>query len=84
MTRIFIEDFELDVDAGLSNRITYAIDDLQNLDSKATPFTKTIILPGTAISYWAIFSSLITATLLLMQAQMWGIISMPQSRLSVE
>jgi hypothetical protein len=48
MTRIFIEDFELDVDAGLSNRITYAIDDLQNLDSKATPFTKTIILPGTA------------------------------------
>lgn len=48
MTRIFIEDFELDIDAGLSNRITYAIDDLNNLDSKATSFTKTIILPGTA------------------------------------
>jgi hypothetical protein len=47
MTRIFIEDHELDVDQQLSNYITYAIDDLNNLDSKSTPFTKTIILPGT-------------------------------------
>ncbi len=50
MTRIFIEDYELDIDKGLSNRITYAIDDLQNLDSKATAFTKTIVLPGTAMN----------------------------------
>ena len=48
MTRIFIEGYELDLTEGLSNQITYAIDDLQNLDSKSTSFTKTIILPGTA------------------------------------
>lgn len=48
MTRIFIEGHELDLTQGLSNQITYAIDDLQNLDSKSTSFTKTIILPGTA------------------------------------
>lgn len=47
MTRIFIEGYELDLTEGLSNQITYAIDDLQNLDSKSTSFTKTIILPGT-------------------------------------
>jgi hypothetical protein len=48
MTRIFIEGYELDLTQGLSNQITYAIDDLQNLDSKSTAFTKTIVLPGTA------------------------------------
>ena len=48
MTRIFIEGYELDLTQGLSNQITYSIDDLQNLDSKTTNFTKTIILPGTA------------------------------------
>ena len=48
MTRIFIEGYELDLTKGLSNQITYAIDDLQNIDSKSTSFTKTIILPGTA------------------------------------
>jgi hypothetical protein len=47
MTRIFIEDMELDIDKELSNLITYSIDDLQNLDSKTTSFSKTIILPGT-------------------------------------
>ena len=48
MTRIFIEGYELDLTQGISNQITYSIDDLQNLDSKNTSFTKTIILPGTA------------------------------------
>jgi hypothetical protein len=48
MTRIFIEGYELDLTQGLSNQINYAIDDLQNIDSKSTSFTKTIILPGTA------------------------------------
>ena len=48
MIRLFIEDKELDVNQGFSNQITYAIDDLQNLDSKATAFSKTIVLPGTA------------------------------------
>ena len=46
MTRIFIENNELDLTQGLSNQLTYAIDDLQNLDSKSTAFSKTIILPG--------------------------------------
>lgn len=46
--RMFIENFEVDVDKVLVNRITYAIDDLEHLDSKRTPFTKTIVLPGTA------------------------------------
>jgi AraC-like DNA-binding protein len=48
MTRIFIENYEVDISKGLSNSITYAIDDLQNLDSKSTAFSKTIILPGTS------------------------------------
>ena len=48
MTRIFLEDNELDISQGLTNQITYAIDDLRNLDSKSTSFTKTIIIPGTA------------------------------------
>jgi hypothetical protein len=48
MTRIFIEGYELDLTQGISNQITYAIDDLQNIDSKSTSFTKTIVLPGTA------------------------------------
>ena len=48
MTRIFIEDLELDINENISNQITYAIDDLRNLDSKSTSFTKTIVLPGTA------------------------------------
>jgi len=48
MIRLFIEEQELDVNEGFSHQITYAIDDLQNLDSKATAFSKTIVLPGTA------------------------------------
>ncbi len=48
MTRIFIEDNELDIDKELANRITYAIDDLERLDSKSTAFSKTIVIPGTA------------------------------------
>ena len=38
----------MDVTEGFSHQITYAIDDLQNLDSKATAFSKTIVLPGSA------------------------------------
>lgn len=48
MMRMFIEDLEVDVDKVLVNRITYALDDLEHLDSKSTPFSKTIVLPGTA------------------------------------
>jgi len=48
MVRIFIEDNELDINANFSQMITYSIDDLTNLDSKTTSFTKTIVLSGTA------------------------------------
>jgi hypothetical protein len=48
MTRIFIEDNELDINANFSQMINYSIDDLNNLDSKTTSFTKTIVLPGTS------------------------------------
>ena len=48
MTKIFIEGYELDLSKGLSNQLTYAVDDLNNLDSKATTFSKTIVLPGSA------------------------------------
>jgi hypothetical protein len=47
-TAIYIENLPLDVNQQLSNQITYAIDDLQNIDSKSTAFSKTIIIPGTA------------------------------------
>ena len=50
MTRIFIEDQELDITKDFSQQITYAVDDLQNTDSKATSFSKTIVLPGTAVN----------------------------------
>ena len=48
MVRIFIENQELDVKDDFSHQITYAVDDLKNLNSKATAFSKTIVLPGTA------------------------------------
>ena len=48
MTRIIVENYELDLTADFSHQITYAVDDLINLDSKATTFTKTLVVPGTA------------------------------------
>jgi hypothetical protein len=48
MTRIFIENQELDLTKDFSQQTTYAVDDLNNVDSKSTSFTKTIVLPGTA------------------------------------
>lgn len=48
MVRIFLEGQELDVNEGFSQQITYAVDDLQNLDSKSTAFSKTIVIPGTS------------------------------------
>ena len=48
MTRLFIEDKELDITEDFSHQITYAIDDLNYFDSKSTAFTKTIILAGTS------------------------------------
>jgi hypothetical protein len=47
MIRIFIENQELDVNQSFTNQITYAVDDIKNIDSKSTAFSKTIVLPGT-------------------------------------
>ena len=48
MIRIFIENKELDVLQDFSHQITYSIDDITNIDTKTTAFSKTIVLPGTA------------------------------------
>ena len=48
MIRIFIENKELDVLQDFSHQITYSIDDIANIDTKTTAFSKTIVLPGTA------------------------------------
>jgi hypothetical protein len=48
MVQLYIENNELDITKDIQQRITYAIDDLTNLDSKATAFSQTIVLPGTA------------------------------------
>ena len=48
MLQLFIENQELDVNEAFSHQITYQIDDLRNLDSKTTSFSKTIVLPGTS------------------------------------
>lgn len=45
---IFIENQRVDISEGLSNLITYAIDDIKDIGSRNTSFSKTIILPGTA------------------------------------
>jgi hypothetical protein len=48
MVTIYLENNELDVKDNFSHQITYQIDDIKNLDSKTTSFSKTIVLPGTA------------------------------------
>lgn len=48
MVQLYIENQELDVNESFSHQITYQVDDLRNLDSKTTSFSKTIVLPGTA------------------------------------
>lgn len=47
-SEIFIENKQVDISEGLSNLITYAIDDIKDIGSRNTSFSKTIILPGTA------------------------------------
>ena len=47
MVQLYIENNELDLSQGFTNQITYSVDDLENLDSKTTSFSKTIIVPGT-------------------------------------
>lgn len=47
-SEIFIENKQVDISEGLSNLLTYAIDDIKDIGSRNTSFSKTIILPGTA------------------------------------
>jgi hypothetical protein len=47
MTRIFIENNELELTADMSNQLTYSVDDIKKIDSKATSFSKTIVIAGT-------------------------------------
>mgnify|MGYP006266460769 CR=1 FL=1 len=47
MTQIFVENYELDLSQELSNELTFSIDDIRNLDTKTTSFSKTILLQGT-------------------------------------
>ena len=48
LNEIFIENQRLDLSDGLSNLLTYAIDDIKDIGSRNTAFSKTIVLPGTA------------------------------------
>jgi len=48
MVRLFIENIEMDVMADFSHQITYSVDDVKNLDTKSTSFSKTIVLPATS------------------------------------
>lgn len=48
LNEIFIENQRLDLSEGLSNLLTYAIDDIKDIGSRNTAFSKTIVLPGTA------------------------------------
>jgi len=47
-SEIFIENKQVDISEGLSNLLTFAIDDIKDIGSRNTSFSKTIILPGTA------------------------------------
>ena len=48
MTRLFIENQELDLNAEITAQLNYAVDDLINLDSKSASYSKTIVIPGSS------------------------------------
>lgn len=48
MTEVFLENQRLDTTEGLSNLLNYAIDDIKDIGSRNTSFSKTIIFPGTS------------------------------------
>lgn len=47
MTELFIENTRVEISAGLSSLLTFAIDDVKEFASRQTTFSKTITLPGT-------------------------------------
>jgi hypothetical protein len=50
INEIFIESRRVDMASGLSNLLTYSIDDIKDIGSRNTTFSKTIVLPGTALN----------------------------------
>lgn len=44
---IWVENRRVDCSEGLPNLITYSVDDLRDIQSRTTTFSKTIVLPGT-------------------------------------
>lgn len=46
-SEVFIENQRLDITEGLSTLLNFTIDDIKDIGSRNTPFSKTIILPGT-------------------------------------
>lgn len=47
INEVFIENKRLDVSAGLSNLLTYVIDDIKDIGSRNTSLSKTLVFPGT-------------------------------------
>lgn len=47
-TEIFIEKYKVDLDSSVTTRVNKSINDIRNLTTKNTSFTRTIKLPGTA------------------------------------
>ena len=50
LDRLIVEGVELDLVQELSNLLSYSVDDVRNIDSKGTPISKTIVLPGTSVN----------------------------------
>lgn len=50
ITEVFIENKRLDITADISSLLTFALDDVKDFSSRQTTFSKTIVLPGTAIN----------------------------------
>lgn len=50
MTEFFIEGIRIDISADISSLLTFAIDDVKDFSSRQTAFSKTIVIPGTALN----------------------------------
>ena len=50
MYELYIEGERADIDQKISVLLNYAIDDIKEFGSRNTSFSKTIVLPGTAIN----------------------------------
>lgn len=48
ITEIFVEGNKLDISADISSLLTFALDDVKDFSTRATTFSKTVVLPGTS------------------------------------